>query len=228
MVAPPDVGASGVAPLDRETSPRLRGRINRRTRHRTNETCRSPSPGGAERRGDRQCRGAHGDRGECAGAVRRAARARRGIGAARPLSDACPAQLPVRQSISEAIAGWTPLDQQGNQPFQRVAFFPGPPADSSLIVPTAEYKGQTGLHDRWDLPRRAGGYWMTCAYGNTTATVARKLADDVDFCQADYDGRFLTLVVRHWSCGVKRLMEPPAWTRPATRPAARPPVRRGG
>jgi hypothetical protein len=147
---------------------------------------------------------------------------------ATPLSDACPAQLPVRQAISEPIAGWTLLDQQGNQPFQRVAFFPGPPADSSLIVPTAEYKSQTGLHDRWDLPRRAGGYWMTCAYGNTTAIVARKLADDVDFCQADYDGRFLTLVVRHWSCGVKRLMGPSAWARPPTRPTAKPPIRRGG
>ena len=138
------------------------------------------------------------------------------------LVDACPAQLPVRQTVATPIAGWTPLDQQGNYPFQRVAFYPGSPADSgaTLIVPSTEYKGQTGLHDGWDLPRRAGGYWMTCAYGNTTATVARKLADDVDFCQADYDGRFLTLVVRHWSCGVKRTMPPPAWARIATaRPA---------
>ena len=147
------------------------------------------------------------------------------------LSDACPAQLPVKQTISETIAGWTALDEQGSHPFVRVAFYPGPPAESSLIVPSVEYKGQTGLHDGWNLPRRPGGYWMTCAYGNTTATLARQLADDVDFCQADYDGRFLTLVVRHWSCGVKRTMAPPAWAhrtpRPATKPAPpRPPVRR--
>jgi hypothetical protein len=145
------------------------------------------------------------------------------------LSDACPAQLPVKQTISEAIADWTPLDQQGNHPFVRVAFYPGPPAESSLIVPSVEYKGQTGMHDGWDLPRRQGGYWMTCAYGNTTATVARQLADDVDFCQADYDGRFFPLVVRHWSCGVKRSMAPPVWARPAPRtskPAARPSIKR--
>ncbi len=147
------------------------------------------------------------------------------------LSDACPVQLPVKQTISETIAGWTALDQQGSYPFVRVAFYPGPPAESSLIVPTVEYKGQTGLHDGWNLPRRQGGYWMTCAYGNTTATLARRLADDVDFCQADYDGRFLTLVVRHWSCGVKRTMAPPAWahrtSRPGTKAApSRPPVRR--
>jgi hypothetical protein len=140
------------------------------------------------------------------------------------LSDACPAQLPVKQTVSEAMPGWTPLDQQGSHPFVRVAFYPGPPAESSLIVPTVEYKGQSGLHDGWDLPRRAGGYWMTCAYGNTTATVARQLADDVDFCQADYDGRFFTLVVRHWSCGVKRSMAPPVWARPAAK-GARPPAR---
>ena len=152
-------------------------------------------------------------------------------GPSAPLSDACPAQLPVKQTISETIAGWTPLDQQGSYPFVRVAFYPGPPAENSLIVPTVEYKGQTGLHDGWNLPRRPGGYWMTCAYGNTTATLARQLADDVDFCQADYDGRFLTLVVRHWSCGAKRTMAPPAWAhrmpRPAPKPApSRPPVRR--
>jgi hypothetical protein len=144
-----------------------------------------------------------------------------------PLLDACPAQLPVTQTISQPIAGWTPLNQQGNYPFLRVAFYPGNPADTSLIVPTVEYKGQSGLHDGWDLPRRQGGYSMTCAYANTTATVTRKLADDVDFCQADYDGRFMTLVVKHWSCGVKRLMAPPLWARPATRQASRPAARPG-
>ncbi|HEY8977382.1 MAG TPA: STY0301 family protein [Burkholderiaceae bacterium] len=146
------------------------------------------------------------------------------------LTDACPAQLPVAQTVTEALAGWTALNQQGNYPFVRVAIYPGPPAETGLIVPTVEYRGQAGLHDRWDLPRRSGGYWMTCAYGNTTATVARKLADDVDFCMADYDGRFLTLVVKHWSCGVKRTMPPPAWERPADRkvkPSAKTTNRRG-
>jgi len=136
----------------------------------------------------------------------------------KPLVDACPAQLPVRQTVTDTLAGWTALNQQGNYPFVRVAIYPGPPAETSLIVPTVEYRGQAGLHDRWELPRRNGGYWMTCAYGNTTATVARKLADDVDFCMADYDGRFLTLVVKHWSCGVKRTMAPAAWERPLGKP----------
>jgi len=145
------------------------------------------------------------------------------------LSDACPAQLPVRQTVSETLAGWTPLNQQGSYPFVRVAFYPGPPAESALIVPTIEYRGQAGLHDRWELPHRGAGYWMTCAYANTTATVARKLDEDVDFCLADYDGRFMTLVVKHWSCGVKRTMPPPAWERPlkSVKPSARTANRRG-
>ncbi|HEY9023664.1 MAG TPA: STY0301 family protein [Burkholderiaceae bacterium] len=147
----------------------------------------------------------------------------------KPLVDACPAQLPVRQTVSEAVAGWTPLNQQGSYPFVRVAFYPGPPAESALIVPTIEYRGQAGLHDRWELPHRGDGYWMTCAYANTTATVARKLADDVDFCLADYDGRFMTLVVKHWSCGVKRTMPPPSWERPlrSVKPATKAAGRRG-
>ena len=141
------------------------------------------------------------------------------------LTDACPAQLPVKQTITDPIAGWTPLNQQGSYPFTRVAFYPGPPAESALIVPTIEFKGQAGLHDGWDLPRRAGGYWMTCAYANTTATLSRKLADDVDFCMADYDGRFMTLVVKRWSCGPRKTMAPPVWARPAARKPRR---KRGG
>lgn len=151
-------------------------------------------------------------------------------GPSKPLADACPAQLAVRQTVSEPVAGWTPQDQQGSYPFMRVAFYPGPPVDGNRIVPTLEFKGQAGLHDTWDLPRRDGGYWMTCSYANTAATVARKLADDTDFCRADYDGRFETLIVKHWSCGVKRTMPPPAWVRPATRsgtrPAGRGPIKR--
>ena len=150
--------------------------------------------------------------------------------ASAPLVDACPAQLAVKQTVSEPVAGWTPLNQQASYPFVRVAFYPGPPADSTLIVPTQEFKGQAGLHDSWDLPRRDGGYWMTCSYGNTTATVARKLPADTDYCRADYDGRFITLVVKHWSCGVKRTMAPPVWVRPPARgnakPAPKPAIKR--
>ena len=150
------------------------------------------------------------------------------------LSDACPAQLPVKQTVSDTIAGWTAQDQQGSYPFTRVAFYPGPPAESALIVPTFEYKGQAGLHDGWSLPRRPGGYWMTCAYANTTATLARRLPDDADYCLADYDGRFMTLVVRHWTCGPRRLVAPPvaahsgpkAAARPQTQP--KPPLKRAG
>jgi hypothetical protein len=148
----------------------------------------------------------------------------------KPLVDACPAQLPVSQTVSAPIGGWTALNQQGNYPFVRVAFYPGPPAESNLMVPTVEYRGQAGLHDRWELPHRNGGYWMTCAYGNTTAMLVRKLADDVDFCMADYDGRFVTLVVKHWSCGARRTMPPPAWERPAAkalRPGSKATNRRG-
>jgi hypothetical protein len=149
-----------------------------------------------------------------------AARPAAGPAAAAPFADACPAQLPVTQTISEPIAGWTRLDQQGSAPFVRIAFFPGPPGDTPLIVPTIEFRGAAGLHDGWDLPPRQGGYWMTCAYANTKATLARPLPAGIDFCQADYDKRFLTLVVRRWSCGLRRTMLPP-------RHGSRPPHQRG-
>jgi hypothetical protein len=148
-----------------------------------------------------------------------------------PIADLCPPQLPVRQTVSETIAGWTPLNAQGSYPFVRVAFYPGPPTDTSLIVPTIEFQGAAGLHDGWDLPARAGGYWMTCTYANTTASLTRQLPAGIDFCQADYDKRFLTLVVRRWSCGLRRTMLPPApahsGLRPAPKSAPKPTYKRG-
>lgn len=136
------------------------------------------------------------------------------------ISDACPALLPVTQTIAETIAGWTPLNQQGNHAFVRIAFYPGPPADTRLIVPTIEFQGSAGLHDGWYLPPRQGGYWMTCAYANTTATVTRPLPAGIDFCQADYDKRFVTLVVRRWTCGLRRVLAPP-------KPPSKPPYKHG-
>ena len=141
--------------------------------------------------------------------------------AAAPISNDCPALLPVTQTIAGTIDGWTPLNQQGNHAFVRIAFYPGPPADTRLIVPTIEFQGSAGLHDGWDLPPRQGGYWMTCAYANTTATLARPLPVGIDFCQADYDKRFVTLVVRRWTCGLRRVLAPPP------KPSSRPPYRRG-
>ena len=148
-----------------------------------------------------------------------------------PIADTCPAQLPVKQTISEPIDGWTPLDQQGSHQFVRVAFYPGPPAETKLIVPTIEFQRAAGLHDGWDLPARPGGYWMTCAYANTTASVARQLPASVDFCQADYDRHFVMLVVRRWSCGLRRTMLPPtgakATTRPTPKSAPKSPYKQG-
>ena len=129
----------------------------------------------------------------------------------------CPAQLQVSQTVTAAVPGWTAQNQQASYPFARVAFYPGPPGETRLIVPKAEYKRPAGLHDGWDLPPRPGGYWMTCAYGNTTATVARKLPDKVDYCQADYDSRFITLIVKHWACGMRPTPRPTAKPKPAAR-----------
>jgi len=143
---------------------------------------------------------------------------------AAPLADACPPQLPVRQALARDIPGWTAQDQQAGVPFVRVQLSAGAPADGALIVPSTEYRNKSGMHDTWELPRKPAGYWITCRYGDTTASITRRLDDDVDFCLADYDARFLTLVVRHWACGDRRLLAVRGARRAGTpaRPAAPP------
>jgi len=133
--------------------------------------------------------------------------------AAAPLSDACPARLAVKQSVVDDTPGWTSMSRQESYPFTRVSLYAGKPGDGARLVPTFENRGATGLRDGWKLPKLAAGYWVACEYGNTTAAVARKLDDDNDFCQANYDPRFTTLVVKHWVCL--------AWTPSKPSPAAR-------
>lgn len=117
-----------------------------------------------------------------------------------PAADACPKELTVRQAVVADIPGWTSVNQQESYPFARIALYSGPPADDKRIVPTFEYRNATGLHDGWRLQKQPAGTWMQCQYGSTTAVVIRKLDDANDFCTADYDPHFSTLVVKHWAC----------------------------
>lgn len=123
--------------------------------------------------------------------------------------DACPKELSVRQSVVADVAGWTSINPQESYPFARIAFYSGPPADDKRVVPTFENRTATGLHDGWMLRRQPAGYWVQCQYGNTAAVVIRKLDDANDFCVADYDPHFSTLVVKHWACMPGKPSAPP-------------------
>ncbi len=132
-----------------------------------------------------------------------------------PVIDACPRELNVRQAVTADVPGWTSTNPQESYPFARIAFYSGPPADDKRVVPTFENRTSTGLHDGWLLPKQPAGYWVQCQYGNTAAAVIRKLDDINNFCVADYDPRFTTLVVKHWACMPGKTPPPPA-PRPAT------------
>ncbi|MGN6529501.1 MAG: STY0301 family protein [Burkholderiaceae bacterium] len=119
---------------------------------------------------------------------------------AAPVADLCPRELAVRQTVAAEVPGWTPQNQQEGYPFARIAFYLGPPDTGTRQVPTWERRDATGLHDTWRLPKQPAGYWISCEYANTTASVSRRLDDDLAWCQADYDARFATLVVRRWRC----------------------------
>ena len=134
--------------------------------------------------------------------------------------DACPKELSVRQSVVADVAGWTSVSPQESYPFARIALYSGPPADDKRVVPTFENRTATGLHDGWILRRQPVGYWVQCQYGNTAAVVIRKLDDANDFCVADYDPRFATLVVKHWACMTGR---PPSPPKPSSSKSRQPP-----
>jgi hypothetical protein len=149
-----------------------------------------------------------------------------GAARAAPVADLCPRELTVRQTVAADVAGWTALNQQEGYPFARIAFYLGPPEQGARQVPTYERRDAAGLHDVWRLLRRPAEYWVSCEYANTSARIARKLEDDGNnWCEADYDGRFATLIVKRWHCIPAPPPRPAARAPSATRaaPAKAPP-----
>ena len=49
-------------------------------------------------------------------------------------TDACPAELPVRQTVVGEQPGWAVVNQQESYPFARIALFRGPPSDDQRLI----------------------------------------------------------------------------------------------
>lgn len=112
----------------------------------------------------------------------------------------CPAQLSVIQVIQGAQASWQSFNSDDKHPFIGVSFSEGSPDKKVVLAPDTEQKKSSGIVASWALPPSADGYWVTCLYAETSATVGQKLPDDVRSCLVEYDGRSSPSVVLKWQC----------------------------
>ncbi len=112
----------------------------------------------------------------------------------------CPSELTVLQSIVQDVSGWKMYGSHRRHPFVNLSFSEGIPNESYILVPDEEKRKGSRLIARWELLKSTEGYWVLCEYADTSATVARKLPEDVAYCEVEYDRIFPEAVVKQWHC----------------------------
>lgn len=107
----------------------------------------------------------------------------------------------MTQTVRNVIPGWQAFDSDQQHPYVGVSFSEGAPDQKTVLAPTTEKKIKGGTLAVWKFPVSATGYWVSCLYAETSATIATKLANDIRSCEVEYDGRFSLPVAKRWHCG---------------------------
>lgn len=115
----------------------------------------------------------------------------------------CPKKLAVMQTVAERIAdGWKSVGSNKEHPFIGISFSAGYPDKAMLLAPSKKVKKNKAITVIWEFPESDTGYWVSCEYGKTSATVAKELDRNIRVCTVEYDSRFSEPVVKKWGCSV--------------------------
>jgi len=116
----------------------------------------------------------------------------------------CPAAVSVEQRVTTAPDGWEPSLSGAKPQLAMVTFFDGPPAERASLKYDHEEKRKGDWVGTWNLASSPRGYWIQCAYDNTTAVLSRRLPAEVTVCKVIYERKVHTAAglpaVRHVSC----------------------------
>lgn len=118
--------------------------------------------------------------------------------------DTCPQKVEVEQRVTAIPEGWEGGQSTATVPLSSVTFFHGPPAERASLKYDSEDRQKRDRIAFWNLPPSARGYWISCAYENTTTVVARRLPESVRTCSVTYERRKRGLAglpgIKHISC----------------------------
>ena len=83
--------------------------------------------------------------------------------------------------------GWEPGLSDLKSQLAMVTFFDGPPAERASLKYDSELKQKGNWVATWTLAPNSRGYWIQCAYDNTTAVLSKRLPDTVKTCAVTYE-----------------------------------------
>lgn len=106
---------------------------------------------------------------------------------AAPLLLTCPATLSATAS-AQAPAGWEAVPSMQPGAFSGIGLFSGHPREMAALVPDRQSRRGKQLVSTWDLPGGSEGYWLACAYTQTSLQLAQRLPAGLTRCTAAYTG----------------------------------------
>lgn len=116
----------------------------------------------------------------------------------------CPEAINVEQRIAETPQGWEAGSSGLKPQIAMVTFFDGPPAERASLKYDSELKLKGNWVATWTLAPNARGYWIQCAYENTTAVLSKRLPETVKTCSVTYERTTKAAnalpLVKHVSC----------------------------
>ena len=113
----------------------------------------------------------------------------------------CPLELQVTQTTQGTVPEWKIFNSNEKHPYVGISFSEGSPDKKAVLAPNKEKKIKGGTLSIWDFTASSEGYWMSCIYAETSATVAQKLPTNIQSCEVEYDGRSSPPIVKNWHCG---------------------------
>ena len=99
----------------------------------------------------------------------------------------CPETVKVEQRVVETPQGWGAGLSDTKSAIAMVTFFDGPPTERASLKYDTELKQRGGWVATWTLAPNTRGYWIQCAYDNTTAVLSRRLPESVKTCAVTYE-----------------------------------------
>ena len=99
----------------------------------------------------------------------------------------CPAEVNVEQRVTNPPQGWEPSLSDLKSQLAMVTFFDGPPVERASLKYDSELKQKGNWVGTWTLAPNSRGYWIQCAYDNTTAVLSKRLPDTVKTCAVTYE-----------------------------------------
>ena len=122
-----------------------------------------------------------------------------------PLGESlCPDTISVDQRATAVPDGWEAKSSGATPQLAMVTFYDGPPAERASLKYDSELKQKQNWIATWTLVPGARGYWIECAYVNTTAVLTRRLPAEARTCTVTYERKERTTAglpaVKHVGC----------------------------